>query len=281
MKASCDHPEINDRLLLFLDGVLPAPEQEATLLHARDCAVCSEELSQLQEIVGAVKAHAAAIADVCIAPEMLVAYAEEQPLSPAAHACIQAHLASCDACGGHYALLKALSAEALPLPDSRAAEFGEKNFLRLAARWYPATRRSVSDLTADLGAFAADWKERLLEWVRELIPLQPQAVMVRKGRRKAGEHIAVITGRSRGIAVRIEIEPLGTDQAELMVFVNSPGKKKNPEGLRASLFHDGKERASLIVRNGRALFKRLPHGTYELAILREGKVLKRINFKTT
>ncbi len=105
--------------------------------------------------------------------------------------------------------------------------------------------------------------------------------MVRKGRRKAGENIAVITERSRGIAVRMEIEPLGPDQVELMVFVSAPGKNKIPEGLRASLFHENKERASLILRNGKATFKRLPHRTYELAILREGKVLKRITFKTT
>jgi hypothetical protein len=281
LKASCDHPEINDRLLLCLDGVLPAPEQEATLLHARDCAVCSEELHQLQEIVGAVKAHAAAIADVCVAPEMLVAYAEAQPLSPAAYASIQKHLASCDACAGQYAMLTALGAETLPQPDSRTAGAGEKNFLRLAARWYPAAPRPASGFAADLSAAALELKERLLEWARALVPLQPQAVMVRKGRRKAGDNIAVITGRSRGIAVRIEMEPLGPDQVELLVFVSAAGKKKNPEGLRASLFHEGKERASLIVRNGKALFKRLPHSTYELAILREGKVLKRINFKTT
>jgi hypothetical protein len=281
LKASCDHPEINDRLLLCLDRVLPAPEQEATLLHARDCVVCSEELRQLQEIAGVVKNHAAAIADVCVAPEMLVACAEDRPVSPATYAAIQAHLASCDACAGHYAMLKALGAATLPQPDPRAVSSSEKNFLRLAARWYPATPQPASELAADLLAAAAQWKERLLEWLRALVPLQSQMVMVRKGRRKAGENIAVITERFRGIAVRIEIEPLGPDQVELMVFVSAPGKKKVPEGLRVSLFHDGRERTSLIVRNGKALFKRLPHHTYELAISWEGTILKRITFKTT
>ena len=281
MKASCDHPEINDLLLLCLDGVLPAPEQEKTLLHARDCAVCSEELRQLQEIAGVIKDHAAATAGVCVAPEMLVACAEEQPLSPAAHACLQAHLAACDACSGHYAMLRSLAVETLPQTDSRVTGSGEKNFLRLAARWYPAAPRPASNLAADLATAAMELKERLLEWARSLIPLPPQAVMVRKGRRKAGENIAVITERSRGIAVRMEIEPLGPDQVELMVFVSAPGKNKIPEGLRASLFRENKERASLILRSGKATFKRLPHSTYELAISREGKVLKRVTFKTT
>jgi hypothetical protein len=281
LKAQCDHQEINDRLLLCLDGVLAAPEQEATLLHARDCAVCSEELRQLQEITSVVKTHAAAIADVCVAPELLVAYSEEQPLAPALHASIQKHLVSCAACGSEYAMLKSLGAETLPQPDFRAARSGEKNFLRLAARWYPAAPQPASDFAADLAAAAADWKERLLEWARSLMPLQPQMVMVRKGRRKAGENIAVIAERFRGFAVRIEIEPLGPDQVELLVFVSASGKKTVPEGLRASLFHGSKERASLIVRGGKALFKRLPHGTYELSILREGRELKRITFKTT
>jgi len=281
LKASCDHPEINERLLLCLDGVLPAPEQEKNLLLARDCVVCAEELRQLQEIAGVVKDHAAATAGVCVAPEMLVACAEEQPFSPAAYASIQKHLAFCDACAGQYAMLRSLTVETLPQTDSRVTGSGEKNFLRLAARWYPPAPRPASDLAADLATAAVELKERLLEWARGLIPLPPQAVMVRKGRRKAGENITVITERSRGIAVRMEIEPLGSDQVELMVFVSAPGKNKIPEGLRASLFHEGRERASLILRSGKAAFKRLPHGTYELAILREGKVLKRVNFKTT
>jgi len=281
LKTSCDHPEINDRLLLCLDRVLPAPEQEATLLHARGCAVCAEELRQLREITGAVKAHAAAIADVCVAPEMLVACAAEQPLSSSACAAIQTHLASCDACSGQYALLRSLALETLPQPDTRVANYGETNFLRLAARCYPPTSQPVADLARDLAAALAQWKERLLEWVRDLVPLQPQAIMVRKGRRKAGENVAVIIERFRGITLRIEIEPLGSNQVELMVFASAPGKNKIPEGLRASLFHESIERASLILRSGKATFKRLPHSTYELVILREGKVLKRVNFKTT
>jgi hypothetical protein len=260
---------------------MPAPEQEKTLLHARDCAVCADELRQLQEIAGVVKNHAAATAGVCVAPEMLVACAEDKPLSPAAHSAIQKHLAACDACSAHSALLRALAAEPLPQADFRAARSSEKNFLRLAARWYPAVPRPASNLVADLATAAVELKERLLEWVRGLIPLPPQAVMVRKGQRKAGENITVITERSRGIAVRMEIEPLGQDQVELMVFVSAPGKNKILEGLRVSLFHEGKERASLVVRSGKALFKRLPRSSYELAISREGRVLKRINFKTT
>ncbi len=165
MKASCDHPEINDLLLLCLDGVLPAPEQEKTLLHARDCAVCSEELRQLQEIAGVVKDHAAATAGVCVAPEMLVACAEEQPLSPAAHACHSG--ASCVLRCVQRALCHAQG----PWPSKPCRRLipgltgsSEKNFLRLAARWYPAAPQPASDLAADLAAAAVELKERLLEW---------------------------------------------------------------------------------------------------------------------
>ena len=110
---------------------------------------------------------------------------------------------------------------------------------------------------------------------------QPQVVMVRKGRRKAGENIAVITERSRGIAVRIEIEPLGPDQVELMVFVSAPGKKKVPRGCARRSSTKAKSALRSSCATARPYLSASRTSTYELAILREGKVLKRITFKTT
>jgi hypothetical protein len=278
LKAHCDHPEINARLLLCLEGGIPGTERETIMQHAQECAVCSAELQDLEEILGTVKTHAAAAArGSCLTPDVLINYAEQpDTLSAAA----QTHLASCSACSTEYDCLKQLQAETVLQPDFIEMAQAEKEFLRMVSRQFPPAPRSASDIISAIAAVVSGWKQQAQDFAAAIFSPQPELIVLRKGKRKAGEHISVITERSRGIALRIETEPVTADSVELMVFLSAPGNKKLLEGMRVSLFHEGRERASFMLRNGRVVFKRLPHNTYELALKKEGTEVKRIQFTT-
>jgi hypothetical protein len=248
--------------------------------HAQCCAVCSAELQELQEILGTVKTHAAAAArGSCLTPDVLINYAEQpDTLSAAA----QTHLASCAACSAEYDCLKQLQAERVLQPDFIEMAQAEKEFLRMVSRQFPPAPRSALDIISAIAAVVSGWKQQVQDFAAAIFNPQPELIVVRKGKgkRKAGEHLSVITERSRGIALRIETEPITADSVELMVFLSAPGNKKLLEGMRVSLFHEGRERASFMLRNGKVVFKRLPHNTYELALKKEGTEVKRIQFTT-
>jgi hypothetical protein len=282
LKAHCDYPEINNRLLLCLEGSLPADEQNTIMQHAKECAVCSAELQELKEILGIVKQHAAASArSSCLTPKVLINYAEQRnTLSDAEIKSVQTHLASCSACNKEYDCLIQLQKEPMPQPDFIVMAQKEKEFLLMVSRQLSPSPRLLSAAKRTIAAVLTGWKERMADWVSGLFSPQPELIVVRKGKRNAGEHISVIKERSQGIAVRIETEPVTTDSVELIVFLSAPGNKKLLEGMRASLFHGGQERASFMLRNGKVVFKRMPHNTYELALIKEGKEVKRIQFTT-
>jgi len=139
LKAHCDHPEINARLLLCLEGGIPGTERETIMKHAKECAVCSAELQELEEILGTVKTHAAAAArGSCLTPDALINYAEQPDTLSAA---VQTHLASCSACSAEYDCLKQLQGEKIPQPDFIEMAQGEKEFLRMASRQRPRAAR--------------------------------------------------------------------------------------------------------------------------------------------
>ena len=281
MKAPCDRPEINDRLLLYLEGGVPAQERETIKLHAQGCAACREELQQLREILGTVKTHAAEIRSSCIAPEVLVEYAEQcKPLAASLIKSIETHLSLCPTCKKEYDCLTQLQAEKIPQPDFIEMAQGEKEFLRMASRQRPGAARFLTDSIRKIEAVATQWKEQIQDWAAGIFSPQPQMVMVRKGTRKAGEHILIIKERSQGIEVTIEIEPIGSDHVELLVFLKAPRDNRLLEGMRASIMQEGTEKASFMVRDSKAVFKRFPHNTYELALSKEGREIKRIQFTT-
>jgi len=281
LKAPCDRPEINDRLLIYLEGGVPAEERETIKLHAKGCASCREELQQLREILGTVKTHAAVIRSSCIAPEVLVDYAEPcKPLAASLIKSIETHLSLCPTCKKEYDCLMQLQEEKVPQPDFIEMAQGEKEFLHMVSRQRSLAARFLTDLIRKIEAVTTQWKEQIQDWSAGIFSPQPQLVIVRKAKRKAGEHILVIKERSQGIEVRIEIEPIGSDHVELLVFLKSPRNNRLLEGMRASIIQEGTERVSFMVRDGKAVFKRLPHNTYELALLKEGKEIKRIQFTT-
>ena len=282
MKAHCDCPEMNARLLLLAEGSIPGKERETIMQHAHACAVCSAELQELQEILGTVKTHAAASArGSCLAPDVLIQYAEQpDTLSAAERTSLQKHLASCSACSKEYDSLVQLQNATVLQPDFIEMARAEKEFLRMVSRQYPTAPRSASDIMKAIAAVISKWKQQVQDFTAAIFSPQPELIVVRKGKRKAGEHVSVITERSRGIAVRIETEPVTADRVELMVFLSAPGNKKLLAGMRVSLFHEGRERVSFMLRNGKVVFKRIPHNTYELALTKEGTEMKRIQFTT-
>jgi hypothetical protein len=282
LKTLCDFPGINDKLLLYLEGSITGEERKAIMLHAQGCAACSADLKELQEILGAVKTHAAALSrSTCPTPDVLINFAEQsKTLSAVESESIQKHLMSCSACRKDYDRLVELQEEPIPQPDFILMARGEKEFIRMASRQLPTSPRSVAAAVRTIAALVNGWKECIQDWVADFFSPPPELIVLRKGKRKVGEHLSIITERSRGIAVRIEIEPINANCIELMVFLSASGNKKLPEGMRATLFCDGAARVSFMVRGGKAVFKRVPHNTYELAFSKEGKEIKRIQFTT-
>ena len=278
MKAHCDHPEINARLLLCLEGGIPGTERETIMQHAQCCAVCSAELQELQEILGTVKTHAAAAArGSCLTPDVLINYAEQpDTLSAAA----QTHLASCAACSAEYDCLKQLQAARVLQPDFIEMAQAEKEFLRMVSRQFPPAPRSALDIISAIAAVVSGWKQQVQDFAAAIFSPQPELIVVRKGKTQSWRASISNHRAIAGIALRIETEPVTSESVELMVFLSAPGNKKLLAGMRVSLFHEGRERASFMLRNGKVVFKRLPHNTYELALKKEGTEVKRIQFTT-
>jgi hypothetical protein len=165
-------------------------------------------------------------------------------------------------------------------PDFIEMTHREKEFLSMVSRQVPPTAHSASGLLRWLSAALNSFKERIQSLASGVSAAQPQPVYVRKAPRKAGENVSVVRDTSRGLAVRIEIESIDPGTVDLMVFVATPKNKRLLAGMRASLFHEGTERSSFILSQGKAVFRKLPHATYELCFSREGTEVKRIQFNT-
>lgn len=98
---SCEKKEINEKLLLYLDGSLPPEEYQELGQHLASCPHCSKELDELTEIIATITVTAKRMKETKAhpAPEDLVFFVDEpESLSEGKKKEIEAHLAICDDC---------------------------------------------------------------------------------------------------------------------------------------------------------------------------------------
>lgn len=281
MKAQCPNPAINEKLLLFLDGQLDETIRDVVKRHVQECLTCSDELHRLQEIAAVLKVFPSALAEVpegpCLAPELLISLAAGGRRLPAEDQ-LKGHLAACTTCQGEYqALLElenAIQTDAL----QAIAISGERAFLSRAADAYPRTQAEPRVLVS-LG----NTVQRIAGWLADLLApaFQPQPVLVRKGRRQKQGTIKIIRDITHGIGLRIEIEECGSSTVNILVFLYQTRGKQPLKNTRVSLYFKTRELVSLFVKEGRASFRNIPQGTYELALLRQSEEIKRVQFSTS
>jgi hypothetical protein len=288
VKTKCDRPEINEKLLLYLEKYLHEEEMEIISSHLRDCYVCSQDLKRLKEIDTALMTHKPVLSEqravsTCILPELLIDYAGgEKGLSVSETEKTEKHLSACAACKKEYDNLVLLREDMQKETLEKETIRGEQEFLKMVSSKYPLDKTAKRDFGRQVMETLKDAVERCKEWASDLLPqqLQPQPVLIRNGKRKFKENITVIKETSRGISVRIEIEALDEKNVELIVFLTTRKDNKPLDKVRASLFQKGKEIVSLFVEKGKVSFKGLQHGSYEISLLKKARELKRIKFKT-
>lgn len=286
MNPQCRNTEINDKLLLYFEKVLSDREREAVELHLQECDACSTDLQHLYKMHTVLRTHRQALSvktatPACIAPELLIAYAGQgHTISPVETSRIREHLAGCAACTEEYEHLIILQAEIRKQPLEGIAVHGEQDFLEMVSRQLPLRKVIKRDFADRAAAYVQKLVERCRQWAADIFTPQLTPVYVRNGKRKFRENITVIKESSRGITVKIEIEELGGNMVELLVFFTDTRRKGAIDGLRASLIAGGKEVVSLFIEKGRAAFRDIPHGAYELVISRNGHEIKRVRFTT-
>ncbi|MCP4717233.1 MAG: hypothetical protein GY868_19090 [Deltaproteobacteria bacterium] len=281
MKAACDHPEINDRLMLYITGAIKADEKARVESHIKLCSVCTSELEHLREMDGLLLEIAPELAAraLCPEPEALVALAGDAPLAQA-QSC-RDHLQHCKTCQKEFDLLRDLAAETIPDAAPDAAR--QRSFMRIVSQETGFTDPTAADTAIQQPTFISGLINNIRDFFGSLTAplLQPQAVMVRNGKRHFQDNLLVITDRSRGINLRIEIEELKNNQVNILGLFGAGGKQQLAPGLRATLFLEKREMVSRIVEHGKASFTRMPHGSYELECRTNGTTIKRIRFSTT
>ncbi len=287
MKTQCSRPELNQDLLFYIEKMLTEQQQEEVSVHLKKCTICREEAEKIQAIHETLKAHTQVFAQMkpfvtCITPEALTDYRDRKNLLPAdSLMSIEEHLASCDSCKRDYEYLVMIREELKKEPVERGFIRGEVDFLSKVARILPlsqqaSTRRFGTDTINRFREAVDGFKE----WTSDLFSPQAQLVFVRKKLRRFQENIAVIKKNMNGFDLKIEIEPRDENTVDVIMFVISSKAKEKVQGIRASLFHKQQEMISLFVEKGKALFKAIPHGDYEIVLLRQGNEIMKVQFKT-
>jgi len=108
LKIKCIRPNINDKLLAYVEKNMDEKENKKISRHVQECSVCSQETSQLRQIIDTLKIHKSVLAEepaesTCISTGLLVDYTDpEKDLPASVIETIENHLASCPACKKEY-----------------------------------------------------------------------------------------------------------------------------------------------------------------------------------
>lgn len=117
---STKHPEISDRLFLYLDGLLDQDLRRQVQEHLESCGSCSEELAAIRAIAGAIRQAgranlaATAVADRygCPGSEELALHALKEPPDLAeGDDWIRRHLEACPRCLHEFDLIRLVGRE--------------------------------------------------------------------------------------------------------------------------------------------------------------------------
>ncbi len=286
MKAQCDKPELNDKLLLYLEKQLNGNDMKTLAAHIDGCSACRHEIIKLREIDAALSTHRTVLAEKyadssCIDPDLLVAYANQREmLSDKGLKEIKQHLNSCTDCNRYFSQLLDLEQDMQKMTFHKEPVDGLHSFLKAVSREYPLSKSTDTSLSTQMIHLTKSILQKCRDFVAELfIPQsEPQLIMVRKGKRKLQENISIIMDRSGGIELKIEIEELEKQKFEVLVFLSTSGLRSSLDNIRVSLFHDTLEIVSLFLEDGKALFKDISPGTYHIVLSRNRREIKRVQF---
>ncbi|MCL5036350.1 MAG: zf-HC2 domain-containing protein [Chloroflexi bacterium] len=100
----CDKPEINEKLLAYLEGEIPPGDADEIRKHIESCSHCSSELESLRGTAALLRE--AGKAGECPPAEDIVRYASGIPVPE-----VEDHIAKCAACREEVSMLKAMDEE--------------------------------------------------------------------------------------------------------------------------------------------------------------------------
>jgi anti-sigma factor RsiW len=122
----CKKPELSEKLVLFIENLLPDDEQTEIRAHLEECERCRDEERSLRENISLLRdgAHVQGASSVtCPDEDILVTYQESpEKLIPKERRRLESHLAHCIECQQAFSLLKDIShdleGEADPAPSA-------------------------------------------------------------------------------------------------------------------------------------------------------------------
>lgn len=135
---ACKKPEINEKLLAYMENLLKAEEKKEVESHIPECSVCKEELSALSEvsrILAGCLSKEKVKESSCPSNDILLKYAQQEGIPESVNTRISEHLKVCPLCPGIVSLLKEHIRyypvkeeynKDLQLPDSLRAVIKEK-----------------------------------------------------------------------------------------------------------------------------------------------------------
>ncbi len=179
----------------------------------------------------------------------------EGGLNPGEEEKVREHLSSCVNC-------RELARIGLELEDEVLGPASEKALLRAKTLFEPG-------LAQRAGRFLAG----LVSGPREAVELKPAFSFRGNVAAKAAQGLAGYFQEFGSYRAEIEVEQIGEDQWQVLVWVFDRESKKPARGIRVSLRNRERELESLMVERGRAVFEPLPAGPYRMEFQKQGKVL--------
>lgn len=106
---ACKKPEINEKLLAYMENLLEAEEKKEAEAHISECSVCKDELSDLSEVNKLLADYSSkekAKEPPCPTGDLLLKYSQQEGIPESVKAQITEHLKVCPICPRIVSLLK-------------------------------------------------------------------------------------------------------------------------------------------------------------------------------
>jgi hypothetical protein len=175
--------------------------------------------------------------------------------------CVRLHTEGCVECACK--VESALSGMVMPLdkPFSRTVDAALEDVRRHTEGVFGIAVRLIRDSIRMIGDAAGSG-------------LEPAPALIRG--RTASSNLVSTSRIIRGLKVELDIENVGGGMAEVVVGARRSDDGKPAQGLRASMFSDGRELSSMIMSGGSAAFEEVAPGRYTINLSSNGLSLSDI-----
>jgi hypothetical protein len=168
---------------------------------------------------------------------------------------VESHLAECTIC------MDTLIVSYRAQEDANVAAVPQWLMAKAQRLFQPVpTTRVIFDLALRLTKGALE----LVKTSGQFVPMAVPA-SVRGQEKSTNAHVIQVVKEIAGLRIGVAAENAEPGTCEVVVRVEEPNGKP-ADGIRVSLDSDGREQASYVTREGRAVFDRLPQGEYNLRI---------------